>query len=77
MARWGCENGDFAWEVLQKWQDGVATMEISRGRSSKNGKMTLSLGLLGQLGPSWAHLGPILGHLGSILGHLGGHIWPS
>ena len=45
------KNDDFAWEVLQKWQDG----DVKRS--------SWALGLiLGHLGPILGHLGLILGH---------------
>ena len=58
------ENGDFAWEVLKKWEDGDAV-----------GYLKLSWTILGPswaiLGTTWGYLGPswdILGYLGPILG---------
>ena len=56
----------------------VYKMAFSRGRSSKNGPMTMltssCYGLFSSrslLGSSWGHLGPSYGHLGRSWGHLG------
>ena len=85
------ENCDFAWEVLQKWQDGdVNSPSQSADLGSKCdksvGKMKVFamlrhlVGILlssSILGPSWGHLGPSWGPLGPVLGPSWGHLGPS